>query len=140
MEGEALKPYDVIKTASSLSGISLIDAGRSMGKRDNYISNKRNASIGIDNYAAIMHAFGYALVAVPADEVPAGALVVDPGDDNQQGDALEAMRIGLEEGSRIRRALEAGKISEATAGAACSAPPNGSGYRAVPRGRKDQTQ
>ena len=113
-----------------------------MGKRDNYISNKRNASIGIDNYAAIMHAFGYALVAVPADEVPAGALVVDPGNDNQRdnADALEAIRAGLEEGSRIRRALEAGKISEATAGAACSAPPNGSGFRAVDQSRKDQTQ
>ena len=138
MEGEALKPYDVIKTASSLSGISLIDAGRSMGKRDNYISNKRNASIRIDNYAAIMHAFGYALVAVPADEIPAGALVVDPGADPDD-EIAAAAREGYRRGRAMREALEAGKASEATIAAACSASPGGSGFEAVPRG-KDQTQ
>ncbi len=64
-----------------------------MGKRDNYISNKRGASIGIDIYAGIMDTLGYALVAVPVDQVPAGALVITSrGDD---GDALDAVRRGL---------------------------------------------
>lgn len=40
-----------------------------MGKRDNYISNKRGASIGIDIYAGIMDTLGYALVAVLVDQV-----------------------------------------------------------------------
>lgn len=68
-----------------------------MGKQDNYISYKCNSSIVVDNYAAIMQAFGYALVAVPADDVPAGALVVDPGDVDQRdnADVLEAMRAGI---------------------------------------------
>ena len=101
----------------------------------------RGRNIGSSNLASILAASGYALVAVPADEVPAGALVIDPaGDQRDNADVLEAMRIGLEEGSRIRQALEAGKISEATAGAACSAPPNGSGFRAVDQSRKNQTQ
>lgn len=137
-----MNAYDAIRAAASRQGLALADIGRALGKRDNYIASMRGRNIGSSNLAAILAASGYALVAVPADEVPAGALVIDPAGDNQRdnADVLEAMRVGLEEGARIRQALEAGKISEATAGAACSAPPNGSGYRAVPRCSKDQTQ
>ena len=110
-----------------------------MGKRDNYISHKHNSSIAVDNYAAIMQAFGYALVAVPADDVPAGALVVDPGIDEFDKIA-EAAREGYEQGRAMREALEAGKVSEATVAAACSASPGKPGkFRAISaKGRKKQ--
>ena len=134
VRGGTIKAYDAIRAASSATGLSLTDASRAMGKRDNYISYKHNGSIGVDNYAAIMQAFGYALVAVPADDVPAGALVVDPGVD--PGDEIAAAaREGYNRGRAMREALEAGKISEATVAAACSASPDGSGkFVAVPSG------
>ncbi len=124
--------YEAIKQAAEASGVSLIDASRSMGKRDNYISNKRGASVGIDIYAGIMDALGYALVAVPVDQVPAGALVITS---RGTGDMVDAVRRGLEEGEAVRRRLEEGTISEAMAGAIASSP-GGAGFRAVP---KDQT-
>ena len=86
-----------------------------------------------------MRAFGYALVAVPASEIPAGALVVDPGADPDD-EIAAAAREGYRRGRAMRDALEAGKTSEATIAAACSASPNRAGFRAVPRSPKDQTQ
>ena len=137
-----MNAYDVIRETARRQGLALADIGRSLGKRDNYIASMRGRNIGSSNLAAILAASGYALVAVPADEVPAGALVIDPAGDNQRenADVLEAMRAGLEAGARIRQALEGGKISEATAAAACSAAPDRAGFRAVPRSAKDQTQ
>ena len=110
-----------------------------MGKRDNYISHKHNSSIAVDNYAAIMQAFGYALVAVPADDVPVGALTIDPGID--EFDAIaEAAREGYRRGRAMREALEAGKVSEATVAVACSASPGESGkfVAVAAKGRKTQ--
>lgn len=53
------------------------DISRALGKRDNYISNKRRSVIGVDIYAAILGACDFALCAVPREDVPAGALVID---------------------------------------------------------------
>ena len=50
-------------------------------------------------------------------------------------DVLEAMRAGIAAGRKMREALEAGKVSEATVAAACSASPGESGkFVAVPSG------
>ena len=50
-------------------------------------------------------------------------------------DVLEAMRAGIAAGRKMREALEAGKVSEATVAAACSASPGKPGkFRAVPSG------
>ena len=129
-----MNSYEVIKEAASARGLTLADVGRAMGKRDNYIVNMRNRDIGVGNYAAIMDACGYALVAVPADDVPVGALAIDPGID--EFDAIaEAAREGYRRGRAMREALEAGKVSEATVAAACSASPGESGkFVAVPSG------
>ena len=133
-----MNAYDVIREAARRQGLALADIGRSLGKRDNYIASMRGRNIGSSNLASILAASGYALVAVPADEIPAGALVVDPGADPDE-EIAAAAREGYRRGRAMREALEAGKISEATAAAACSASPGGSGFEAVPR-RKDQTQ
>ena len=129
-----MNSYEVIKEAASARGLALADVGRALGKRDNYIASMRNRNIGSNNLATILDACGYTLVAVPADDVPAGALVVEPGVDEIDAIA-EAAREGYRRGRAMREALEAGKISEATAAAACSASPDGSGkFVAVPSG------
>ena len=55
-------------------------------------------------------------------------------------DVLEAMRAGIAAGRKMREALEAGKVSEATVAAACSASPGKRGmFKAVSAdGRKRQ--
>lgn len=129
-----MNSYEVIKEAASARGLTLADVGRAMGKRDSYIANMRNRDIGVGNYAAIMDACGYALVAVPAADVPAGALAIDPGIDEIDAIA-EAAREGYNRGRAMREALEAGKVSEATVAAACSASPGKPGrFVAVPSG------
>ena len=131
--------YEVIKEAASARGLALADVSRAMGKRDSYIANMRNRDIGVGNYAAIMDACGYALVAVPADDVPVGALAIDPGIDEIDAIA-EAAREGYRRGRAMREALEAGKVSEATVAAACSASPGESGkfVAVAAKGRKTQ--
>lgn len=133
-----MNTYDVIREAARRQGLALADIGRSLGKRDNYIASMRGRNIGSSNLASILAASGYALVAVPASEIPAGALVVDPGADPDD-EIAAAAREGYRRGRAMREALEAGKVSEATIAAACSASPGGSGFEAVPR-RKDQTR
>lgn len=141
-EGVTMEAYDAICAASSEAGISLMDASRAMGKRDDYISNKRNSSIDIGSYAGIMAALGYAVVAVPLDAVPAGALVVDPGDGCQRDNAaaLEALADGVKRGRAMRQALESGTIKESQAVAALAADPNRRGeFVPVASRRKDPT-
>ena len=127
-----MNAYDVIREAARRQGLALADIGRLLGKRDNYIASMRGRNIGSSNLASILAASGYTLVAVPADEIPAGALVVDPGADPDE-EIAAAAREGYRRGRAMREALEAGKASEATIAAACSASPNRAGFRAVPR-------
>ncbi len=134
--------YDVIKQAAAARGLALADVCRTLGKRDNYIANMRGRSIGIDNYASIMQACGYALCAMPLEAVPAGALVVDPGErQRDNASTLAALADGVQRGRAMRQQLEAGTVSEAVAVASMSSDPGKRGrFKPVASsGLKDQT-
>lgn len=74
--------YDVIKAAAARRGVALSDIGRALGKRDNYVASMRGRSIGVDNYTAILGACDFVLCAVPREDVPAGALVIESREDH----------------------------------------------------------
>lgn len=134
--------YETIKQAAAARGLALADIGRALGRRDNYIASMRGRSIGIDNYASIMQACGYALCAVPVEAVPAGALVVDPGErQRDNASTLEALADGVQRGRAMRQQLEAGAVSEAVAVASMGSDPGKRGrFRPVASsGSKDQT-
>lgn len=70
----------VIRTVSRLSGVSLNSIGRAMGRPDSYVSSgiARGSVPKADTLAAMLHVCGYCLCAVPIDDVPASAVIIDP--------------------------------------------------------------
>ena len=78
-----MKAIEAVKVAANNAGIPITHIGRTLGKRDNYVSslirqNKaRNSSLQINTAAAMLKVCGYSLCAVPSDAIPAGALVID---------------------------------------------------------------
>jgi len=77
-----MKTNELIKTACHNAGLSYIAASRAMGRNDNFIAAtvNRNSVPKADTLAAMMDACGYVLAAVPADDVPGTALVIDPSE------------------------------------------------------------
>lgn len=69
-----------IRAASSYSGVPLTVASRESGRPDSYINSMftRGSVPQCDTMAALLQPMGYVLAALPADEAPTGALVIDP--------------------------------------------------------------
>lgn len=97
--------YDVLKEASDVSGVGLTRIGPALGRDRSYVSGamSRGSVPSVDNAAAMLAACGYALVALPAADVPPDALVVEPParDDEAERRALERRR------DKLRRELAA---------------------------------
>lgn len=84
MNGGTVDFLEALREASTESGVPLTHIGPAMGKRPNYASvylNKRRDP-STTTAAAMLAPCGYALAAVPFDDLPASALVIDsaPGD------------------------------------------------------------
>lgn len=77
-----MQAIEAIKTAAARAGVPVTHIGPAMGKRANYVSSiaSRGSSPQCDTAAAMLQACGYALAAVPADELTSSALVIDPAD------------------------------------------------------------
>ena len=81
-----MEPMQTIKDAAARSGTPITHIGIKLGKRPNYV----NAAISkgsrprVDVFAAMLEPCGYALAAVPVDDIPASALVVDPAPPKDQ--------------------------------------------------------
>lgn len=77
-----MNAMDAVREAAALSGIPVTHIGTAMGKRPNYINVAiaRGRSPQSDTLAAMLKPCGYVLAALPADQVPQCALVVDPAD------------------------------------------------------------
>lgn len=69
----------VLDCACKQSGVSASAIGPMLGKSKNYVSNRRSrGSVPlVTSAAAMLGACGYALVAMPASDVPRDALIID---------------------------------------------------------------
>ena len=74
-----MKAYDTVRAAAADAGLSLSELSRSLGRPSNYVANgaARGSTPQADTLAAMLAPCGYVLAAVPCDQVPAGALVID---------------------------------------------------------------
>lgn len=77
-----MEPMSLIKEAASRSGTPITHIGIALGKRPNYVNAAMNKGSRprVDVYASMLKPCGYVLAALPADQVPPCALVVDPAD------------------------------------------------------------
>ena len=77
-----MRAIDAIKQAAAVAGVPTTHIGRTMGKADSYVAVVANK--GTDpstaNAAAMLAPCGYALAAVPVDDLPPSALVIDPAE------------------------------------------------------------
>lgn len=75
-----MNSYNAIKEAALNKKISISSIGRAMGKPDNYVSNgaSRGSNPQADTLAAMLEVCGYKLAAIPAEDLPDTALVIDP--------------------------------------------------------------
>lgn len=100
-----MKAYEALKEAGAVSGVPMYAIGRALGKPDSYVSNgmSRGSSPQCQTMAAMLNVCGYSLVAVPSDQVPANAFVIDAPETDTEAErkALERKR------ERLRRELEA---------------------------------
>lgn len=73
-------PYDAVKRAAEACGVSTNSIGRSLGKADSYVSSgaSRGSVPRADVLAAMLGVCGWSLVAMPSEDVPDGAVVIDP--------------------------------------------------------------
>ena len=82
-----MNSMDALRAVAADAGVPITHIGRAMGKRDNYVSVAINK--GTDpkagTLAAMAEACGYALVLLPADDVPDGAVKVDPPAKGERG-------------------------------------------------------
>ena len=74
-----MKATEAVKEAAALAGVPVTHIGRAMGKRDNYVSVlvNKDTTPKADTLASMLAPCGYVLAAVPRDQVPAAALVID---------------------------------------------------------------
>ena len=75
-----MNAIEAVKQAAANAGVPTTHIGRAMGKSDNIVANTaaRGSTPQADTLAAMLAPCGYALAAVPVDELPASALVIDP--------------------------------------------------------------
>lgn len=80
-----MEALEAVKGAAASSGTPVTHIGPAMGKRPNYINVaiNRGRSPQADTLAAMLAPCGYKLAAVPADDLPASALVIDPAEGKQ---------------------------------------------------------
>lgn len=75
-----MKAMEAVKGAAKAGGVTYSAIGDAMGKRPNYVSVAINKGLTpqADTLAAMLAPCGYSLAAVPTDELPPSALVIDP--------------------------------------------------------------
>ena len=80
--------WDVLYTAAEKSGIPTTHIGEKLGLNRAYVAVGKNkgTDIGTSKAARLLGACGYVLAALPADDLPPGALVIDGADCDNQGD------------------------------------------------------
>lgn len=72
--------YEAVTKAAEHAGISTNKVSRALGKADSYISaaKTRGSTPQADNLAAMLEVCGYKLAAIPSEDLPVSALVIDP--------------------------------------------------------------
>jgi hypothetical protein len=75
-----MEAIEAVKQAAAAAGVPVTHIGRAMGKRDNYVSAtaRRGSSPQANTLAAMLAPCGYVLAAMPRDDAPASALIIDP--------------------------------------------------------------
>lgn len=75
-----MKAIDALKEALNSSGIPVTHIGLKLGRRPNYVSGiaTRGSTPQADMLASMPSVCGYVLAALPADQVPESALMIDP--------------------------------------------------------------
>lgn len=70
---------DALKQAAAAAGVPITHIGPTSGKAPNYVNNStsRESTPRCDTMAAMLNVCGYALVAVPREDVPETAIELD---------------------------------------------------------------
>lgn len=71
---------EALKQAAATAGVPITHIGPALGKALNYVNNStsRGSTPRCDTMAAMLNVCGYALVAVPREDVPETAIELDP--------------------------------------------------------------
>lgn len=82
LRGYIVKGYEAVKKAAAIKGISTNSISRALGKADSYIASgiTRGSTPKADTLAAMLKPCGYKLAAIPEDDLPESALVIDPAE------------------------------------------------------------
>lgn len=77
-----MKAYEAVRSAAKNNGVPITHIGPALGKSSTYVSNgaSRGSTPQADTLASMLSVCGYVLAALPADQVPPCALVIDPAD------------------------------------------------------------
>ena len=75
-----VKAMDAVLTAARRAGVGVTEIGELMGKSKTYVSATagRGSTPRADTLAKMLSVCGYALYAVPAENVPDDAIEIDP--------------------------------------------------------------
>lgn len=72
--------YDALRHVTDSAGVSMRAASRAAGRDATFAGSAaaRGSQPRTDTAAALLDACGWALVAMPADSIPDGAICIDP--------------------------------------------------------------
>jgi len=91
--------YDVLREVSAHSGVAITAIGPRIGRARSYATaaEARGSVPSVNNAAAMLAACGWSLCAVPSEDVPPSALVIDPPEQEEDAErrALERRRARL---------------------------------------------
>lgn len=77
-----MQAYDALRQAAKDAGTPLTHIGPAMGKPATYVNNgiTRGSSPRCNTMAAMLRVCGYSLVAIPREDIPESALIIDPSE------------------------------------------------------------
>lgn len=100
-----MKFYQVMRSVSRKEQLSYTAIAELLGKSRGYITTvvSRKTEPRTDNAASMLDACGWVLAALPKDDVPESALVIDVASDTRTKKALEDKAAELERRARELR-------------------------------------
>lgn len=85
-----MKAYEAVRQAAMKKGVPLSHIGAAMGKTPSYVNSgiTRGSTPQADTLATMLGVCGYALAAVPLEDMPPSALKIDQLGDEDGGTAI----------------------------------------------------
>lgn len=78
---------ETVRKVAAQAGKSYMQISKELGRANTYLSSTLNSgrTPSVENYATMLHVCGYELAAIPADAIPADAILIAGNESSDTG-------------------------------------------------------